>query len=132
MSQPDPAGASKTPPATAQDYRGREGFGLWFYPGFVSRCDVTTEEGKALELYRQTNVWHTPDHTEAATTNQVLFTAPGGRGFALQIDDFSKCIDRIVVHLKPCTKPGPGNGDGGGGDLITIRNSATVCPPVCG
>lgn len=135
MSNPSPPGAKRMPPATAQDYRSGKGYGLWFYPGFVSRCDVKGEDGGDVPLYRQQGTWHNPDGDDPATVSQVVFTAPGGRGFALQVDDFSKCIEKITVHLKPVSRrprpPGGGYGDGDG-DTVTIYNSANVCPPNCG
>lgn len=119
------------PPSPSREHREKDGFGAWFYPGFVRRMFVRrgTEE---IELYDQQGKPFVLPAGEKKPWPScgIDFTDPSGREIRLQIEDPDQRIARIeVVFKKDAAQDGTtAEGDG---DTLVVEDTVLLCPPYC-
>lgn len=110
----------------------RDGYQFTFYPGFVSRCTLTSAQGD-VELYQQEETYRLPAG-QTRPNGKHRLTLAGGRkkqNVTLRVEDPEHRIKSITVELYESSTDDAGSREGEGVETITIHNDAKMCPPNC-
>ncbi|HEX5725720.1 MAG TPA: hypothetical protein VFX98_09670 [Longimicrobiaceae bacterium] len=119
----------------------QQGYTATFYPGFVRTLSVTPAGSEPVVLYDQSGSFVLPvGALEPYTSSVVEFAGgPQQRRLVLRVDDPRREVAAIAVYLKPpgwrdnppAEPPDPPVPAGAGEEVLLIRDTPFLCPPIC-
>jgi hypothetical protein len=107
-------------------------YDVTFHPAFASRCAVTHKDGSEKELYKQKSA-HNLGKNGHPKSHVVKIRGKNGRtrDITITIDDPNHAIHSLRMELYDEGYDPMAPQPFMGGDVVTIENQATTCPPNC-
>ena len=107
-------------------------YDVTFHPAFASRCTVTHKDGSEKELYKQSSA-HQLNGKSHPKKHVVKIKGKNGRtrDITVTIDDPNHADHSLRMELYDEGYDPMEPQAFAGGDVVTIENQATTCPPFC-